>query len=584
MSETADTTYEGISRGTRRTSALQRLLGSPLLWGGAVTWCFYALIPFIPVQREMVERYFCSHPLEYALAGLFWVGVAILCTRRLRMMPERAAFNALDLSGIHPAEDGPPITASRIDRLVELQNDVLQQTDYAERVKDLTQFVHNRKSGDGLDEHLQHRADQAFDRLHESYDLFRTITWAVPILGFLGTVIGITLAIANLNPEQLAGSLQDVTGGLAVAFDTTALSLALSLILVFARLLVERGEQRMLVEVEEEISRHATRLFPVTAGHSSGLLQAQTRASDKLLNATEELVTRQVDMWEQSLEGMRDQWNRAIAQQSSDLNSSLSEGMTATLSEHDKRLAQTSTQLSQAMGEAAGNMHSSMEELCRQTTEVQQRMLERFEALARQGQASQREMIDQIGQLASQGQASQSEMIEQFGQLTRQGQASQQQMVDQINQLTSQGQLSQQQMIEQIGQFASLGHARQQELVEQIGQLTSHGQAQLEQTLEAQSARLASLSDSVAERISRWQVQLEETTRVQLDSQETLHAQTRALQELAGSELEMAATQKLLADNLEVLRAADTIESAVQNLTGAVHLLTARVKPRNNAA
>ncbi|MEI2659369.1 MAG: MotA/TolQ/ExbB proton channel family protein [Bifidobacterium adolescentis] len=52
--------------------------------------------------------------------------------------------------------------------------------------------------------------------------LIRTITWAVPILGFLGTVIGITMAIANITPDQLESSLGEVTAGLAVAFDTTA--------------------------------------------------------------------------------------------------------------------------------------------------------------------------------------------------------------------------------------------------------------------------------------------------------------------------------------------------------------------------
>ena len=65
-------------------------------------------------------------------------------------------------------------------------------------------------------------ADQAAERLHESYSLVRTITWAVPILGFLGTVVGITMAIANVTPEQLDTSLGEVTDGLAVAFDTTA--------------------------------------------------------------------------------------------------------------------------------------------------------------------------------------------------------------------------------------------------------------------------------------------------------------------------------------------------------------------------
>ena len=42
------------------------ILLSPLLWGGLLTVGFYRLIPVLPVQRELAERYFCNHPLEYA--------------------------------------------------------------------------------------------------------------------------------------------------------------------------------------------------------------------------------------------------------------------------------------------------------------------------------------------------------------------------------------------------------------------------------------------------------------------------------------------------------------------------------------
>ena len=78
---------------------------------------------------------------------------------------------------------------------------------------------------------MTYLAELGSGRLHDGYALIRTITWAVPILGFLGTVIGITMAIANITPDKLEASLPEVTAGLAVAFDTTALSLALSMLL-----------------------------------------------------------------------------------------------------------------------------------------------------------------------------------------------------------------------------------------------------------------------------------------------------------------------------------------------------------------
>ena len=59
------------------------------------------------------------------------------------------------------------------------------------------------------------------------------------------------MAIANVTPEQLDSSLPEVTAGLAVAFDTTAQALTMSMLLVFATFLVERGEQSILNDVEQ---------------------------------------------------------------------------------------------------------------------------------------------------------------------------------------------------------------------------------------------------------------------------------------------------------------------------------------------
>ena len=50
------------------------------------------------------------------------------------------------------------------------------------------------------------------------------------MLGFLGTVIGITQALGDLDPEELANSIQTamdgLLSGLYVAFDTTAVALS----------------------------------------------------------------------------------------------------------------------------------------------------------------------------------------------------------------------------------------------------------------------------------------------------------------------------------------------------------------------
>ncbi|NOX55061.1 MAG: hypothetical protein GXP27_11620 [Planctomycetes bacterium] len=96
---------------------------------------------------------------------------------------------------------------------------------------------------------------------------------------------------------------------MAVAFDTTALALALSLLLVFASFVVERMEQLLLARVEEFGTKQLLLLFPPTAPSvGRELLSAEHQAAQKLLQETEGLIRRQAKLWSDSLESLRLRW------------------------------------------------------------------------------------------------------------------------------------------------------------------------------------------------------------------------------------------------------------------------------------
>ncbi|RMG41354.1 MAG: hypothetical protein D6725_01425 [Planctomycetota bacterium] len=227
------------------------IASSSVLLGGVMTGAFYGLIHGGILRHPLVLRYFCGHPLEYVTTAFFFTGIATLAVKAFRLRAEYRVFRQPEVVAprIPPGRSVPERAAWLAKRLDSLPSS-LQQTRLVERVRDVCRYVLGPRGAAGLEEHLRYLAELAADNLHRSYALVRTITWAVPILGFLGTVIGITLAIANVTPDQLESSLGEVTGGLAVAFDTTALSLALSMTLVFATFVVERAEQSVLADVE----------------------------------------------------------------------------------------------------------------------------------------------------------------------------------------------------------------------------------------------------------------------------------------------------------------------------------------------
>ena len=78
--------------------------------------------------------------------------------------------------------------------------------------------------------------------------MVRYVVWAIPTLGFIGTVIGISLALAFAGQADLQDPLllAELTKRLAVAFNTTLLALVMSAILVLIQHLVQAFEEQAL--------------------------------------------------------------------------------------------------------------------------------------------------------------------------------------------------------------------------------------------------------------------------------------------------------------------------------------------------
>lgn len=101
--------------------------------------------------------------------------------------------------------------------------------------------------------------DQANTLLNSSLELFnhevdlrygmvRYLAWLLPTLGFMGTVVGIALALAYAGQADAQDPklLAEVSARLAVAFNTTLLALLLSAVLVFLQHLIQTHEERVL--------------------------------------------------------------------------------------------------------------------------------------------------------------------------------------------------------------------------------------------------------------------------------------------------------------------------------------------------
>ena len=196
----------GPARGAHRSATV-----AGMLLGLGATFVFYLVAPWAATPfeggSEFVRRYFCGHPLEYITSAMFFVGMGILWAKLRQLPAERRALRsvrALAESGAwSTSATEPSVVADSLNAWQKQARSAgFHKTTMRQRLHDVLHYFGNRQNG-GLEDHLRYLADLASDRLLQSYSLIRTVTWAVPIMGFLGTVVGITMAIANVTPEQL---------------------------------------------------------------------------------------------------------------------------------------------------------------------------------------------------------------------------------------------------------------------------------------------------------------------------------------------------------------------------------------------
>jgi len=92
--------------------------------------------------------------------------------------------------------------------------------------------------------------DTEADRLDSELSMVRYITWAIPSIGFIGTVRGIGTALGNAH-EAVAGNIAAVTASLGVAFNSTFIALLISIVIMFLMHQITLMQERMVMDSQD---------------------------------------------------------------------------------------------------------------------------------------------------------------------------------------------------------------------------------------------------------------------------------------------------------------------------------------------
>ncbi len=147
-----------------------------------------------------------------------------------------------------------------------------------ERLARAIQHLRARRSAQEVVDQLANQAQADANAVDSSYAMLRVVIWAIPILGFIGTVLGIGAAVGGFSDtvggavdlDVMKQSIGSVTTGLALAFDTTLLALVMSIFIMFPASSLQKAEETLLARIEDYCEEHLVRRLDVGAAHSQG--------------------------------------------------------------------------------------------------------------------------------------------------------------------------------------------------------------------------------------------------------------------------------------------------------------------------
>ncbi len=223
--------------------------------GAGVVITAVFLLALLPLKGKYISDLFLDRGwVNYAEVLFFIWGGVILSMKWKKTQRQRRAM----LLDIVPAKLGSEITTDTvsgfIDHIYKLPNR-LRDSLMVNRIRKGLELFEKRNNNGEVSSFLSSQSDIDANRISGSYTLLKVFLWAIPILGFIGTVQGLSVAVGSLSagttdPEALKASINTLTGGLGVAFDTTLLGLILSMIMSFPMAIMQKEEEEMLTEID----------------------------------------------------------------------------------------------------------------------------------------------------------------------------------------------------------------------------------------------------------------------------------------------------------------------------------------------
>jgi len=209
---------------------------------------YVAETSFFVVVKDY-EQESCFVLMLWCLAIIAYKGYATVQERRIfeqpllpiaegvRILPEDTREYARQLQGLEEAQRTQLLPRALLNALIRFGA--------TRNVQDVASSTHQLMASEG-------------ERMESELSMVRYILWAIPAIGFIGTVRGIGLAL-NMAHRAVEGDVSGVTENLGTAFNSTLIALLISIPLMFLVHQLQLMQERLVFDAESYTDDHLIR-------------------------------------------------------------------------------------------------------------------------------------------------------------------------------------------------------------------------------------------------------------------------------------------------------------------------------------
>jgi biopolymer transport protein ExbB/TolQ len=189
---------------------------------------------------------------EVCFILMLW-GSAMVAYKARQVFDERRLF-AAELLHIAEGQSLLPEDTRQFARSIEALPEADRERLLPQALLTALQRFRSTRNVQDVAEAVDQVCEARTDRLDSELSMIRYIAWAIPSIGFIGTVRGIGDALGLAN-QAIEGDITGVTASLGVAFNSTLIALILSILLMFFLSQLQLMQERLVMDTRNYCDR-----------------------------------------------------------------------------------------------------------------------------------------------------------------------------------------------------------------------------------------------------------------------------------------------------------------------------------------